>query len=114
MYRAIAVVTSLLLKMEEVGRRLQGPMSPVKSPVAITEVSAESLQKGPEEGSSKQTEGGRAQSLKGNHEWSFAFEQILASLLNEPAFVRFFEKPQEIKAKIESAKNLQLKARTRV
>uniref|UniRef100_A0A8C0BAJ5 TBC1 domain family member 8B n=1 Tax=Buteo japonicus TaxID=224669 RepID=A0A8C0BAJ5_9AVES len=92
LYRAIAVVTSLLLKMEEVGRRLQSPTSPVKSP----------------------TEGSRAQSLRGNQEWSFAFEQILASLLNEPAFVRFFEKPHDIKVKIESAKNLQLKARTRM
>lgn len=114
MYRAIAVVTSLLLKMEEVGRRLQSPLSPVKGPGALTEKAAE-LPKGRQEGSSsEQTEGSRAQSLEGNHEWSFAFEQILASLLNEPVFVRFFEKPHDIKAKIESAKNLQLKARTRV
>uniref|UniRef100_A0A669QP37 TBC1 domain family member 8B n=1 Tax=Phasianus colchicus TaxID=9054 RepID=A0A669QP37_PHACC len=114
LYRAIAVVTSLLLKMEEVGRRLQSPTSPVRSLAATTEVSAESPQKGQEEGSSEQTEGNGAQSLRKNHEWSFAFEQILASLLNEPAFVRFFEKPHEIKTRIESAKNLQLKARTRV
>uniref|UniRef100_A0A8C3M5H0 TBC1 domain family member 8B n=1 Tax=Chrysolophus pictus TaxID=9089 RepID=A0A8C3M5H0_CHRPC len=96
LYRAIAVVTSLL------------------SLPATTEVSAESPQKGQKEGSSEQTEGNGAQSLRKNHEWSFAFEQILASLLNEPAFVRFFEKPHEIKTRIESAKNLQLKARTRV
>lgn len=114
MYRAIAVVTSLLLKMEEVGRRLQSPMSPVKSPVAVTEMAAEVPRERQEESSSEQTEGSRAQSLGGNHEWSFAFEQILASLLNEPAFVRFFEKPHDIKTKIESAKNLQLKARTRL
>ncbi|NXC73002.1 TBC8B protein, partial [Anhinga anhinga] len=114
LYQAIAVVTSLLLKMEEVGRRLQSPTSPVKSPAAVTEVPAEIPRKGQEEGSSEQTEGSRAQSWRGNHEWSFAFEQILASLLNEPAFVRFFEKPHDIKVKIESAKNLQLKARTRV
>ncbi|KAM6353282.1 TBC1 domain family member 8B isoform 1-T1 [Alca torda] len=114
LYRAIAVVTSLLLKMEEVGRRLQSPTSPVKSPVAIVEVPAETPRKGQEESSSEQAEGSRAQSLRGNHEWSFAFEQILASLLNEPAFVRFFEKPHDIKVKIESAKNLQLKARISV
>lgn len=100
--------------MEEVGRRLQSPPSLVKSPVAVTEVAAETPAKGQEESSSEQTEGGRARSLRGNHEWSFAFEQILASLLNEPAFVRFFEKPHDIKVKIESAKNLQLKARIRV
>ncbi|XP_075576508.1 TBC1 domain family member 8B isoform X3 [Pelecanus crispus] len=114
LYQAIAVVTSLLLKMEEVGRRLQSPTSPVKSPVAVAEVPAEIPRKGQEERSSEQTGGSRAQSLRGDHEWSFAFEQILASLLNEPAFVRFFEKPHDIKVKIESAKNLQLKARTRV
>ncbi|NWU97159.1 TBC8B protein, partial [Upupa epops] len=114
LYRAIAVVTSLLLKMEEVGRRLQNPTSPVESPVTVTEVPTEMPRTGQEESSSEQTEGSRAQSLKGSHEWSFAFEQILASLLNEPAFVRFFEKPHDIKVKIESAKNLQLKARTRM
>ncbi|KAF1493635.1 TBC1 domain family member 8B, partial [Megadyptes antipodes antipodes] len=114
LYRAIAVVTSLLLKMEEVGRRLQSPTSPVKSPVTVTEVPAEIPRKGQEESSFEQTEGSKAQSLRGNHEWSFAFEQILASLLNEPAFVRFFEKPHDIKVKIESAKHLQLKARSRV
>uniref|UniRef100_A0A8C3M3N0 TBC1 domain family member 8B n=1 Tax=Chrysolophus pictus TaxID=9089 RepID=A0A8C3M3N0_CHRPC len=85
LYRAIAVVTSLLLKGFRVPHH-----------------------------ESEQTEGNGAQSLRKNHEWSFAFEQILASLLNEPAFVRFFEKPHEIKTRIESAKNLQLKARTRV
>uniref|UniRef100_A0A8C3Y917 TBC1 domain family member 8B n=1 Tax=Catharus ustulatus TaxID=91951 RepID=A0A8C3Y917_CATUS len=114
LYRAIAVVTSLLLKMEEVGRRLQSPMSPVRSPAAVIEMDAEVPRERQEKSSPEQTEGSRAQSLEGNHEWSFAFEQILASLLNEPAFVRFFEKPHDIKAKIESAKNLQLKARTRV
>lgn len=43
--------------------------------------------------------------------WSFAFEQILASLLNEPALVRFFEKPVDVRAKLEAAKTTQLKAR---
>ncbi|KFQ24646.1 TBC1 domain family member 8B, partial [Mesitornis unicolor] len=114
LYRAIAVVTSLLLKMEEVGRRLQGPASPVEGAVAVTEVPAEIPSKGRDDSSSERAEGSRAQSLRGNHEWSFAFEQILASLLNEPVFVRFFEKPHDIKLKIESAKNLQLKARTRL
>lgn len=100
--------------MEEVGRRLQSPTSPVKSPVAVMEVPAEIPRKAQDESSSEQSEGSRAQSLRENQEWSFAFEQILASLLNEPAFVRFFEKPHDIKVKIESAKNLQLKARTRM
>lgn len=46
--------------------------------------------------------------------WSFAFEQILASLLNEPALVRFFEKPVDVRAKLEKAKATQLKAKAGV
>lgn len=46
-----------------------------------------------------------------NEGWSFAFEQILASLLNEPALVRFFEKPVDVRAKLANAKATQLKTR---
>uniref|UniRef100_A0A8C8R5W2 TBC1 domain family member 8B n=1 Tax=Pelusios castaneus TaxID=367368 RepID=A0A8C8R5W2_9SAUR len=111
LYRAIAIVTSLLLKMEEVGRRFQSPTSPAKSLASAAESSTESQK----EGASQPMESRKVQSPRRNdHEWSFAFEQILASLLNEPALVRFFEKPLDVKAKIENAKISQLKARTRV
>ncbi|XP_072254281.1 TBC1 domain family member 8B-like [Pyxicephalus adspersus] len=108
LYRAIAAVTSLLLRMEEVGRKLQNPSSPIKTP-------------SPETGSSpKDTTQGNVSpqqmdsSPKENTEWSFAFEQILASLLNEPSLVRFFEKPMDLKAKLEAARTSQIRASKRV
>uniref|UniRef100_H3B9Y7 TBC1 domain family member 8B n=1 Tax=Latimeria chalumnae TaxID=7897 RepID=H3B9Y7_LATCH len=108
LYQAIATVTSLLLKMEEVGRKLNSPSSPIKS-IPHEEVQESSTIPNDGIGTSN------AQPLsKEETEWSFAFEQILASLLNEPALVKFFEKPVSIKAKLENAKSIQLKARTRV
>uniref|UniRef100_A0A7N8WS27 TBC1 domain family member 8B n=1 Tax=Mastacembelus armatus TaxID=205130 RepID=A0A7N8WS27_9TELE len=86
LYRAVAHVTSLLLRMEEVGRRLQEPSSPPdshNSQDAAAELS--------------------------ETEWSFSFEQVLASLLNEPAIVSFFERPVDIQTKVGHAKVAQLK-----
>ncbi|TFK15390.1 gremlin-1 [Platysternon megacephalum] len=115
LYWAIATVTSLLLKMEEVGRRLQSPTSPAKSPASAAESSTDSQNAPKKDSAPQQTEHRNVQTpRRDDHEWSFAFEQILASLLNEPALVRFFEKPLDIKAKVENAKTSQLKARTRV
>lgn len=115
LYRAIAVVTSLLLKMEEVGRRLQSSTSPGKSPAVAVESTAEDQKKLQEENAPQQPESSKMQGPPStDHEWSFAFEQILASLLNEPALVRFFEKPSDLKAKVENAKTSQLKARSRL
>ncbi|XP_048719846.1 TBC1 domain family member 8B isoform X2 [Caretta caretta] len=115
LYWAIATVTSLLLKMEEVGRRLQSPISPAKSPASAAESGTDSQSTPKKDSAPQQTERRSVQSpRRDDHEWSFAFEQILASLLNEPALVRFFEKPLDIKAKVENAKTSQLKVRTRV
>ncbi|XP_073214442.1 TBC1 domain family member 8B isoform X2 [Lepidochelys kempii] len=115
LYWAIATVTSLLLKMEEVGRRLQSPISPAKSPASAAESGTDSQSTPKKDSAPQQTERRSVQSpRRDDHEWSFAFEQILASLLNEPALVRFFEKPLNIKAKVENAKTSQLKVRTRV
>uniref|UniRef100_A0A665UQW4 TBC1 domain family member 8B n=1 Tax=Echeneis naucrates TaxID=173247 RepID=A0A665UQW4_ECHNA len=93
LYRAVAHVTSLLLRMEEVGRRLQEPSSPpdfakLASPSAAEESSTEEASK---------------------VQWSFSFEQVLASLLNEPAIVSFFERPVDIQTKLGQAKVAQLK-----
>ncbi|XP_074863593.1 TBC1 domain family member 8B isoform X2 [Carettochelys insculpta] len=115
LYRAIATVTTLLLKMEEVGRRLQSPTSPAKSPASAAQSIMEGQDATKTDSTPQQTERKKAERFcRDYHEWSFAFEQILASLLNEPALVRFFEKPLDIKAKIENAKTSQLKARSRV
>ncbi|XP_029463427.1 TBC1 domain family member 8B isoform X2 [Rhinatrema bivittatum] len=111
LYQAIAAVTSLLLKMEEVGRKLQSPTLPAKTKPLATDSGPDSRDKTQE----KHGEATRGQlPPKEDHEWSFAFEQILASLLNEPALVKFFEKPTDIKAKLENAKTSQMRARRRV
>ncbi|XP_077163825.1 TBC1 domain family member 8B [Paroedura picta] len=116
LYRAIATVTSLLLKMEEVGRKLHSPAGPAKntSPAADG-VSTANVNKPQETKQAQQTDpAGPQSSSRADGEWSFAFEQILASLLNEPALVRFFEKPVDVGATLENAKAAQLKARARV
>ncbi|KAI1902745.1 hypothetical protein AGOR_G00019170 [Albula goreensis] len=111
LYRAVARVTSLLLRMEEVGRRLQEPSSPSKTPPEQSPADGETPTA--RDGSSEtSTPPSAADTTSGPQEveWSFAFEQILASLLNEPDLVRFFEKPVDIQAKLEYAKSAQLKA----
>uniref|UniRef100_A0A3Q3LTK0 TBC1 domain family member 8B n=1 Tax=Mastacembelus armatus TaxID=205130 RepID=A0A3Q3LTK0_9TELE len=94
LYRAVAHVTSLLLRMEEVGRRLQEPSSPPESSNCDTSSSHNSQD---------------AAAELSETEWSFSFEQVLASLLNEPAIVSFFERPVDIQTKVGHAKVAQLK-----
>nr|XP_015206947.1 PREDICTED: TBC1 domain family member 8B isoform X1 [Lepisosteus oculatus] len=117
LYRAIARVTSLLLKMEEVGRRLQGSGTLTQAaPVQSDTVQPESKALPPSESSPgspsmpSTAEGGLQPE---EMEWSFSFEQILPSLLNEPVIVRFFEKPAGIQAKLEHAKTAQLRAQNK-
>ncbi|XP_039735001.1 TBC1 domain family member 8B [Pteropus medius] len=109
LYQAIAVVTSLLLRMEEVGRKLHSPTSSAKGLSGTVCASG-----GPSEGKTESSLDKDPSLLKEEPQWSFAFEQILASLLNEPALVRFFEKPIDVKAKIENAKTSQLCSRTKM
>ncbi|XP_015447150.1 TBC1 domain family member 8B isoform X3 [Pteropus alecto] len=109
LYQAIAVVTSLLLRMEEVGRKLHSPTSSAKGLSGTVCASG-----GPSEGKTESSLDKDPSLLKEEPQWSFAFEQILASLLNEPALVRFFEKPIDVKAKLENAKTSQLCSRTKM
>nr|XP_003467670.1 TBC1 domain family member 8B [Cavia porcellus] len=110
LYQAIAVVTNLLLRMEEVGRKLHSPQSSAKA-VSGTVCASEE----PSERKTKSNlEKDPSSSLREEPQWSFAFEQILASLLNEPALVRFFEKPVDLKTKLENAKTSQLRSRTKI
>uniref|UniRef100_A0A8C3G8F2 TBC1 domain family member 8B n=1 Tax=Cyclopterus lumpus TaxID=8103 RepID=A0A8C3G8F2_CYCLU len=114
LYRAVAHVTSLLLRMEEVGRRLQEPSSPSEStkPAAADEEepSTEETATTPE---SSDTSSSRNSQDAGTDlteiEWSFSFEQVLASLLNEPTVVRFFERPVDVQTKLGQARVSQLK-----
>ncbi|KAM4662782.1 TBC1 domain family member 8B [Discoglossus pictus] len=112
LYRAIATVTSLLLRMEEVGRKLQNPTSPAKS--LVKESCTETKNPTQENDTLAQTETTVQSPSKENTDWSFAFEQILASLLNEPALVRFFEKSTNLKAKLENARTSQMRASKRI
>lgn len=108
LYQAIAIVTNLLLRMEEVGRKLHSPASSAKG---LSSVACDSGPSGENAESSVKKD---PSSPREEHQWSFAFEQILASLLNEPALVRFFERPLDLKAKLENAKSSQLRSRTKM
>uniref|UniRef100_A0A4W3IXC3 TBC1 domain family member 8B n=1 Tax=Callorhinchus milii TaxID=7868 RepID=A0A4W3IXC3_CALMI len=103
LYRAVATVTGLLLRMEEVGRRLNNPSSPskTKSDKNQDQQCGDNFQ----ESSVLPKEEDTPTEAQSETEWTFAFEQILASLLNEPVLVEFFEKPVDTKVKIEKAKN---------
>uniref|UniRef100_A0A673L1P4 TBC1 domain family member 8B n=1 Tax=Sinocyclocheilus rhinocerous TaxID=307959 RepID=A0A673L1P4_9TELE len=94
LYRAVARVTSLLLRMEEVGRKLQ-ESSPQKTPQSGQPESPVNTPSSP--------------STVRDGDWSFSFEQILASLLNEPSVVRFFERAIDTDSLIAHARKNQLK-----
>uniref|UniRef100_A0A671WV77 TBC1 domain family member 8B n=1 Tax=Sparus aurata TaxID=8175 RepID=A0A671WV77_SPAAU len=121
LYRAVAHVTSLLLRMEEVGRRLQEPRSPPEStkPASTADSPAAAAAEEEEEDESSPKEAPttpESSTTTGSHdsqdagpdltetEWSFSFEQVLASLLNEPSLVSFFERPVDVHAKLGQAK----------
>ncbi|KAM6151753.1 TBC1 domain family member 8B [Rhynchocyon petersi] len=110
LYQAIAVVTRLLLKMEEVGRKLHSPISSPKGCSGAVCASGKPIEK--TTGSHVQAK--EPSSVQEESQWSLTFEQILASLLNEPALVKFFEKSIDVKAKLENAKASQLRPRTKM
>ncbi|XP_031224497.1 TBC1 domain family member 8B [Mastomys coucha] len=108
LYQAIAIVTNLLLRMEEVGRKLHSPASSAKG------YSSAACDSGPSEGNAESSVKKDPFPPREENQWSFAFEQILASLLNEPALVSFFERPLDLKVKLENAKSSQLRSRTKM
>lgn len=118
LYRAVAHVTSLLLRMEEVGRKLQEPSSPhepSKPATAATAAQEEETQSSetsntPESSNPSSSSNSQDNSAELSElEWSFSFEQVLASLLNEPAIVTFFERPIDLHTKQGQAKVAQLR-----
>uniref|UniRef100_A0A8C2F8C3 TBC1 domain family member 8B n=1 Tax=Cyprinus carpio TaxID=7962 RepID=A0A8C2F8C3_CYPCA len=161
LYRAVARVTSLLLRMEEVGRKLQesspqkmpqntptSTAQPETSPTLPTSPETETLTEGegdqPDSPVSQQetapshsditptstsrpstptssptgtsspmldtpTDTPSSPSAVRDGDWSFSFEQILASLLNEPSVVRFFERAIDTDSLIAHARKNQLK-----
>uniref|UniRef100_A0A8D0AFL7 TBC1 domain family member 8B n=1 Tax=Sander lucioperca TaxID=283035 RepID=A0A8D0AFL7_SANLU len=89
LYQAVAHVTSLLLRMEEVGRRLHESSSPPESTKPANTAAAESST---QEASTTPENSDTSSSFNSQDagpdltelDWSFSFEQVLASLLNEP------------------------------
>uniref|UniRef100_A0A8D0ABC8 TBC1 domain family member 8B n=1 Tax=Sander lucioperca TaxID=283035 RepID=A0A8D0ABC8_SANLU len=114
LYQAVAHVTSLLLRMEEVGRRLHESSSPPESTKPANTAAAESST---QEASTTPENSDTSSSFNSQDagpdltelDWSFSFEQVLASLLNEPTIVRFFERPVDIQTKLGQARVAQLK-----
>ncbi|XP_054977824.1 TBC1 domain family member 8 [Sorex araneus] len=108
LYQAMATVTSLLLQIGEVGQRGRtraGKELPATVPdqdllPADTEMASGGSQPGPEE----------AEGADGD--WTVSLEHILASLLTEQSLVNFFEKPLDMKPKLENAKMNQYSIRT--
>jgi len=116
LYRAVTHVTSLLLRMEEVGRRLQESSSPSEStkPGAADEEEPSTEEASPTpESSDASRSRSRNSPAAGTDltemQWSFSFEQVLASLLNEPTVVRFFDRPVDVQTKLGHARVAQLK-----
>ncbi|RXN01470.1 TBC1 domain family member 8 [Acipenser ruthenus] len=108
--QAIATVTTLLLQIGEVGQRIRslGSMSE-ESSVNDDGGDAAACSRVPEEDSvfmdARDTARKNSQtSTLSEGEWTVTFEQILASLLTEQSLVNFFEKPVDLKTRIESAK----------
>lgn len=113
LYQAIATVTTLLLQIGEVGQRSisLGSGSDEFSEDLQAQASASDHDavfndtvKTPhrDSQSSPVTEG----------DWTVSFEHILASLLTEQSLVNFFEKPLELKPKLENAKLNQYSLKT--
>ncbi|XP_066233309.1 TBC1 domain family member 8 isoform X2 [Saccopteryx leptura] len=115
LYQAIATVTTLLLQIGEVGQQssssgscsqegegelLASAPSPEQDSVFVdsdTGIISQDSQAFPEE-----AEG----------DWTVSLEHILASLLTEQSLVNFFEKPLDIKSRLENAKINQYSLKT--
>ncbi|XP_041512549.1 TBC1 domain family member 8 isoform X2 [Microtus oregoni] len=105
LYQAIATVTTLLLQIGEVGQRSSSSGSCSQECSEELQASAPS----PEQDSvfvetGKPPQDPRALPEAGEGDWTVSLEHILASLLTEQSLVNFFEKPLNIKSKLENAK----------
>ncbi|KAM5227816.1 TBC1 domain family member 8 [Ctenodactylus gundi] len=104
LYQAIATVTTLLLQIGEVGQRSSSSGSCSQECTEELQASAPS----PEQDSVFADTGHTAQDSQdfpeAEGDWTVSLEHILASLLTEQSLVNFFEKPLDIKSKLENAK----------
>ncbi|XP_035943833.2 TBC1 domain family member 8 isoform X3 [Halichoerus grypus] len=115
LYQAIATVTTLLLQIGEVGQR--GSSSGSCSQEGGEELRAPALS--PEQDSvfadtspGKIAQDSQTFPEEAEGDWTVSLEHILASLLTEQSLVNFFEKPLDIKSKLENAKINQYSLKT--
>lgn len=117
LYQAIATVTTLLLQIGEVGQHSsssssgscsqdsgEGPWAPAPSPEQDSVF--------PDTDAGTAPRNARAFPEEAEGDWTISLEHILASLLTEQSLVNFFEKPLDIKSKLENAKINQYNLKT--
>uniref|UniRef100_A0A8D1UJQ3 Rab-GAP TBC domain-containing protein n=1 Tax=Sus scrofa TaxID=9823 RepID=A0A8D1UJQ3_PIG len=114
LYQAIATVTTLLLQIGEVGQRGSGSgscsLEGGDEPLAPAPSEQDSVFVDTEAGKSPQESQAFPEQAEGD--WTVSLEHILASLLTEQSLVNFFEKPLDIKSKLENAKINQYSLKT--
>ena len=115
LYQAIATVTTLLLQIGEVGQRGSSSGSCSQEGGEDPQASAPS----PEQDSvfadthnGKSPRESQVFPEEAQGDWTVSLEHILASLLTEQSLVNFFEKPLDIKSKLENAKINQYSLKT--
>lgn len=115
LYQAIATVTTLLLQIGEVGQRSNSSGSFSQEGGGELQVAALSPEQDlvfadTDTETTPQDSGVLPEEAEGD--WTVSLEHILASLLTEQSLVNFFEKPLDIKSKLENAKLNQYSLKT--
>lgn len=115
LYQAIATVTTLLLQIGEVGQRSNSSGSFSQEGGGELQVAALSPEQDlvfadTDAETTPQDSGALPEEAEGD--WTVSLEHILASLLTEQSLVNFFEKPLDIKSKLENAKLNQYSLKT--
>lgn len=115
LYQAIATVTTLLLQIGEVGQRSNSSGSFSQEgggelQAALLSPEQDSVFADTDTETTPPNSGALPEEAEGD--WTVSLEHILASLLTEQSLVNFFEKPLDIKSKLENAKINQYNLKT--
>ncbi|XP_045224418.2 TBC1 domain family member 8 isoform X6 [Macaca fascicularis] len=112
LYQAIATVTTLLLQIGEVGQRSSSSGSCSQECGEELQASAPSPEDSVFADTGKTPQDSQAFPEEAQADWTVSLEHILASLLTEQSLVNFFEKPLDMKSKLENAKINQYNLKT--
>ncbi|XP_013009777.1 TBC1 domain family member 8 isoform X3 [Cavia porcellus] len=112
LYQAIATVTTLLLQIGEVGQRSSSSGSSCQECAEEMPGPAASPEDSVFAEPGRPAQDTQAFPAMAEGVWSVSLEHILASLLTEQSLVNFFEKPLDIKSKLENAKTNQYGLKT--